>query len=167
MIARSNVPHVNVSLAYFARALSALDLPALPPRALRADPLARPRGVTVRARPLSVGDTVEGALDWGDPRLANGAHADDYALDLSPDRTVSLRASRVATRERGYGPVDLVLRVLDRDRVVAESLGDESASTTLRFTPPRPGRYTVRVTTFGPWHHAGRYALRAEAPPRE
>jgi hypothetical protein len=153
-------PHVEHSwmlLLVVSKAIAGLGLP------LRAVwPPADPIGPAERApEPIALGDTKPGTIDAGDRRLQNGALADEFDLDLDRGQKVTIEARGSDSFTEPCCLLDVVLRVLQGDRVLAED--DDSAGgfdARLEYVAPERGRYTLRVSTYGSGERRGHYVLR-------
>ena len=168
VIAHSALEHVHIAVMNFGKVLSGLELPERPSCPDEGDPLTPWPGVTIPSTPMRVGETVRGSLAFGDATLRSGALADDYALELAAGETVSVRADGSRELGVGHAPLDLLLRVTRADgRVVAEDDDAEGmAHPRLSFTADRAGRYTLRVTSYGPWRRRGDYTVTVSRPSR-
>jgi hypothetical protein len=153
-------PHVEHSWMLLLLMSKALDGLGLPPRAVwpPAVPVAQDRR---EPEPIAVGDTKQGTIDSGDRRLQNGALADDFVVDLERGQRVTMEAHGGDSFTEPCCFLDVVLRVIQANRVLAED--DDSGGDfdpLLEFVAPERGRYVVRVSTYGSGERRGPYVLR-------
>jgi hypothetical protein len=151
------VEHSWMLLLLMGKTVAGLGLP------LRAmSPLALPApGVVRDPLPISIGETQRGTIDAGDLRLQNGALADEYSLDLAHGQRVTIEARGGRSSTEPCCLLDVVMQVLQGDRVVAcddDSAGEFDAR--LDLTPAEDGRYRIRVSTYGAGERRGPYSLR-------
>jgi len=152
--------HIGMGAAYLDKVLLGLDLPR---RSGGADPKIPEPAVGAPTRVVRVGESVEGALSASDGRMHDGSHFDDYGVELGAGEAVTLSLLGHPVDAIMCRSLDVDLRVLDGDRVVADD--DDGAggrSSRVRFVAPRAGRYTLRAMTHGPWENFGGYTLRVE-----
>lgn len=158
VFATTNCEHISMGTAYLDKVLRGLDLPAREPDPDQKVPLeAQPPPTAVVAE----GSVTRGRLEASDPRMRDGSSFDDYAVDLAAGQTVALQLR--GGRTTGYlcHVLDVELRVLDGERVLAnDDDGAGGLGSRVAFTAPRAGRYTVRVMAHGPWTNHGDYTLR-------
>jgi hypothetical protein len=152
-----HVEHAWMLLLTMSKAIAGLGLPPRPvsPPADPAFP-APPPGESV-----ALGDTRTGSLDTGAPRLQSGALFDEFALDLQGGQRVAIEAHGGPSFTEPCCSLDVVLRVLRDGRSVAAD--DDSAGgfdARAEVTAPSPGRYVVRVSTYGAGERRGPYSLR-------
>jgi hypothetical protein len=154
--------HICMGNAYLDKVLLGLDLPR---RAPDPDPKTPVEPPPAPAAAVSLDAPLRGELATSDPRMRDGSHFDDYALDLAAGEPVRLELRGGPTRGFLCHALDVELRVLDGDRVLAaDDDGAGRLASRLDFTAPRAGRYTVRVMAHGPWVNTGPYTLRATRP---
>jgi hypothetical protein len=153
-------PHVEHSwmlLLLMSKAIAGLGLP---PRAVwpPALPVEEP---APDPEPIHVGETKHGTIEAGDRRLQNGALADEYVVELERGQRVTIEAHGGDSYSEPCCFLDVVLRVVRGDRVLAED--DDSGGDfdpLLEFIAPERDRYVVRVSTYGSGERRGPYVLR-------
>jgi Bacterial pre-peptidase C-terminal domain len=167
VFATVNCEHICMGSAYLDKILRGLDLP---PRAGDDDPKALTSAAVRAALPMPDDGISRGALTDDDPRLRDGSRFDDYALELAEGERVTVDLRGGATRGFLCRTLDVELRVLDGDRVLAaDDDGGGALASRITLRAPRTGRFIVRVTTHGPWANLGEYTLRvtrSTPPPR-
>lgn len=158
VFATVNCEHICMGNAYLDKILRGLDLPA---RDGDDDPKTPVTSHLRAALPVPDDGVARGALTDDDPRLRDGARFDDYALDLGEGERVTVELRGGTTRGFLCRTLDVELRVLDGDRVLAaDDDGGGAFASRVSLRVPRAGRFTVRVTTHGPWANLGEYTLR-------
>lgn len=158
VFATANCEHISMGGAYLDKVLRGLGLPSREPDP---DPKAPVHEAPAATTMLTAAGPLRGRLDPDDPPMRDGSVFDDYAVELAAgeEATFELRGGRT----NGYlcHVLDVQLRVLDGDRVLADEddgAGGLASRVTLRA--PRAGRYTLRVMSHGPWRNFGEYTLR-------
>lgn len=161
----SPVEHVHIATWHWTKVFDGFDLPPLAPDPDALDPKDAPTPCPVVGA-LTLGAPVRGRLVWADCHVRDQAEADDYTLDLTAGQRVLLRAVGAWSRGDPRGPLDTLLRVQDGARLLAQDDdGDGGWNSRIAFTAPHAGRYTVRVTSHGPWIREGPYTLTAAVAP--
>ncbi|TAK20560.1 MAG: hypothetical protein EPO40_31365 [Myxococcaceae bacterium] len=161
VFAMVNCEHICMGNAYLDKVLLGLELPRREPDPDPKTPAAAPPPAAIVVAPGSV---TRGALTASDALMRDGSRFDDYAIDLAQGQAVTLDLR--GGRTTGYlcHALDVQLRVLDGERVLADdddSGGGLASRVTVRA--PHAGRYTVRVMAHGPWGNRGEYTLRYPA----
>lgn len=167
VLARWDLEHSWMPLLLLTKTLAGLPLP---PRAVTPTrepaPGHAPRPLS--ALPVLGTDALErrGTLGPAGLLLSNGAVADDYALELPSSRDgaaitkVTVRGGPSLTE---WGNLDVVVQVLDGDRVIAfddDSAGRFDARASISFDARGPLR--LRVTTHGQGMKRGPYVIAVE-----
>lgn len=109
---------------------------------------------------LSVGQQMQGVLQLGaNPQGPSGALFQDYAVQLQPGQTVTVLC-RGGQRFNGGGTLDvMVSMILDGVELDHDDDSAGNLNSRLIFTAPRPGTYTLRVTTYGSGPNPGGYMV--------
>jgi hypothetical protein len=158
VLAVTPAQHVGMALLYHPKVLAGLDLP--PVTGVEAPDQPRTRAT---AAPARTNEDIAAALTADDPRLNNGCAYDDHAVTLDDTSPVTIRVRGGGRHPRYRVVLDTRAQVLDAGRVVAEDDDSgERLSARVRFTPPHPGTFTVRVSACGGPLWTAPYTLRIE-----
>lgn len=158
VFAMVNCEHICMGNAYLDKVMLGLDLPRRAPDPDPKTPVEAPPPPTAA---VAVGSVTRGALDAADRRMRDGSLFDDYALDLAAGEAVRVELRGGRTTGFLCHVLDVQLRVLEGDRVVADDDdGGGGLGSRADLTATRATRYTLRVTGHGPWRNRGDYTLR-------
>ncbi len=89
--------------------------------------------------PIQIGQTVEGALEEGDRKMADGSYYDLYVFRGNRGQRIVIHL-----RSREFHPY---LTLMDENGVEMLSDSGEHGHAQLRCTLPRSGRYFIRVNS--------------------
>ena len=158
VIAQTPVEHIAMCLVYYAKVISSLNFPLISAASTAKSPI----GTLRAAVSLTVGQPVAATIELSDQPLRDGSRCDDYALELRAGQSVVVDVRGGRSASEGRMPLDVVVQLLDGTQVLAEN--DDVAGSfraQLAFVARRSARYTVRVSTHGPWPRSGPYTVLA------
>ncbi|GBC78162.1 hypothetical protein HRbin08_01648 [bacterium HR08] len=89
--------------------------------------------------PIHIGQTIEGALEEGDRKMADGSYYDLYVFRGNRGQRIVIHL-----RSREFQPY---LTLMDENGVEMLSESGEHGHAQLRCTLPRSGRYFIRVNS--------------------
>lgn len=105
---------------------------------------------------------MRGSFARGDAMLDDWTYFDDWTLTVAAGQRLRVDVRGGRTRSHGCAAHDVEVSVLDGDRVLArDDDGGGGWNARARFTAPRDGSVTVRVTERETWGVEGAYSLRA------